>query len=192
MHMRKQGWLTLGMLLGLTTTLVAQHPQVRKGFWIGFGPTYGTAGVSCDGCGSTNREGGFGGFLKLGGTLSKNVLLGGEVNSWYKEDSGTSVTLGNVVAAVYVYPKSTSGLFIKAGAGFSSMFGGGNGPDLEAEGWGITTGIGYDIRVGKNISITPVANFWFGQPGNVKANGTTVGTGWKQNVFEGGLGITFH
>jgi outer membrane protein with beta-barrel domain len=189
----KQGWLTLGMLLGLSTTLVAQHPQVRKGFWIGFGPTYGSSGVSCDGCGSTNREDSFGFFLKLGGTLSKNVLLGGEVNSWYKEESSQSVTLGSVAAVVYVYPKATSGLFLKGGVGVSEMFASGGGlPDFDGTGWGLTAGLGYDIRVGKNISITPVANYWFGQPGNIKANGSTVITGWKQNVFEAGLGITFH
>jgi hypothetical protein len=183
-------WLALALVIGIANPLEAQHPQVRKGFWIGFGPTYGSGGVEWDGH-PTTREGSFGGFFRLGGTLSRKVLLGAEVNSWYKNESGVYLLLGNVAAVVYYYPKATSGWFIKGGPGISSMFSG-VGPGLEDHGWGVTTGIGYDIRVGRNISLTPVANFWFGHTGDVKANGAIVYTGWEQNVFEGGLGITFH
>lgn len=54
----------------------------REGFWIGFGAGYGSASVSasCDGC-SGDREGSFTGFLKLGGTLNPQVLLGVESNA---------------------------------------------------------------------------------------------------------------
>jgi hypothetical protein len=54
----------------------AGHPQERRGFWIGFGGGYGTASVSCDGCGSSESEGWYTFFLKLGGTLNERVLLG--------------------------------------------------------------------------------------------------------------------
>jgi len=66
----------------------AQHPQVRKGFWIGFGFGYGSSNVSCDGCGSASRESGGAGFIKLGGTLNDKVLLGGEINAGRSRQAG--------------------------------------------------------------------------------------------------------
>ncbi len=174
------------------SALQAQHPQTRQGFWIGFGGGYGSAGVSCDGCGNTDREGSASGFLKLGGTLSPSVLLGAEVNGWSKSESGVTVNLGNVSAAVYLYPVKTSGFFVKGGAGLSVHRTTGGGNTLDGTGWGLIGGLGYDIRVGRNISLTPVANYYFGQPGDLKINGTTAVTGWTQNVLDIGLGITFH
>ena len=81
-------WPTFLALMGLLvaaspTAASAQYPQVREGFWIGFGFGYGSLGLSdCEEC---DREGGLSGFLKLGGTLSDKWLLGFESNSWIDE-----------------------------------------------------------------------------------------------------------
>ncbi len=85
----------------------AQHPQTREGFWIGFGFGYGSADLkspTLDSLGATGREAGATGFVKLGGTLSKSVLLGGEVNAWVKSEGGVTFTVGNVSAAAYFFP----------------------------------------------------------------------------------------
>src|SRR2546426_9755136 len=55
----------------------AQYPQRRDGFWIGFGLGYGLANVKCDQCVDSSGVGGVTGFVKLGGTPSRNVLIGG-------------------------------------------------------------------------------------------------------------------
>ena len=68
----------------------AQHPQTRKGFWIGFGFGYGS--LSCTGCSST---GGVSGYLKMGGTVSPHLLLGGESNGWSKSEGGFTTTVGD-------------------------------------------------------------------------------------------------
>ena len=181
----------VGLACLAATTAWAQHPQTREGFWIGFGFGYGSAKPSCDGCGTLDSRGGFTGFLKLGGTLSKRVLLGGEVNAWTKADSGVTDQLGNVSAAVYYYPAVSSGFFLKGGVGFSS-FREMDGATADGTGVGFVAGLGYDVRVGGNISITPVGNFYFGSVGDLKVSGATNSTGWKQHVFDFGLGITFH
>jgi len=172
----------------------AQHPQTREGFWIGFGFGYGTADLkspTLDSLGATGREGGATGFLKLGGTLSKSVLLGGEVNAWVKSESGVKTTLGNVSAAAYFYPAPASGFFLKGGVGYGSTRVSNSG-SATASGFGFVAGLGYDVRVGKNVSLTPVANFYFGSDGDLAENGTTVFSSLKHNVFDFGLGITFH
>ena len=181
----------LGLAGFAVTTAWAQHPQTREGFWIGFGFGYGTAGLTCDACGSTTREGSASGYVKLGGTLNKSVLLGGEVDAWTKSESGATVTLGNVSAAAYLYPAPQTGFFFKGGVGYANLRVSNSGT-ATANGFGFVVGAGYDIRVGRNISLTPVANFYWGGDGDLKESGTTIDTGYKHNVFDFGLGITFH
>jgi len=163
----------------------AQHPQTREGFWIGFGFGYGSRHESCDGCGSAT-DGGVSSFLKLGGTLSKSVLLGGSVNAWTKSQSGLTERLGNVTASLFYYPAPASGFFLTGGLGLSNYHVSDGGSE-NSSGWGFTLGAGYDVRVGKNVSLTPVTNFAYG--GGMSPAGLT---GWKQSVIDFGLGVTFH
>jgi hypothetical protein len=58
-------------------------------------------------------------------------------------------------------------------------------------GWGVLAGLGYDLRVGRNVSLTPSVNFYYGQPGDLVFDGEEL-LGWKQNVVSFELGITFH
>ena len=191
MHAVTRFLAALGVVLIVTMpALSAQHTQTRKGFWIGFGLGYGSAHATCDGCGSTN-EGGATGFLKLGGTLSPQVLLGGAVNAWYKSSGGLKESVGNVTASVYYYPAPATGFFLTGGLGFSD-YDLRDGGSITGTGWGFTVGTGYDIRVGRNVSLTPVVNFAYGGVGDLSSAGTTVSTGWKQSVIDFGLGITFH
>ncbi len=172
----------------------AQRPQTREGFWIGFGFGYGSADASCETilgspCGNADRQRGVTGFLKLGGTLSPNLLLGGAVNAWTKEDQGITETLGNVTASVYFYPAPANGFFLTGGLGFSS-YQASDGGTIDGNGWGFTAGLGYDIRVGRNVSLTPNVNFVYGAVGDIEKGAAA--TGWKQNIFDVGLGVTFH
>ncbi|HXL10977.1 MAG TPA: autotransporter outer membrane beta-barrel domain-containing protein [Gemmatimonadales bacterium] len=180
-------------LLGVTASVArAQYPQRREGFWIGFGLGYGSANITCGTCGSGPRTGGVTAFLKLGGTPSRNVLIGGAINGWSHSSGDTTETMGNVTASLYYYP-AASGFFLTGGLGFSD-YSVNTTPSIRGTGWGFTAGAGYDIRVGQNVSLTPVANFVYGGVGdlNVSGGGGTFATGWKQNVVDFGLGVTFH
>jgi hypothetical protein len=162
----------------LASTAFAQQAQTRQGFWIGGGLGYGSMGMSCEGCGDLGREGAPSAYLALGGTLRENILLGVETNAWSKSESGARLTMTNISGAVYWYPMTTAGLFVKGGAGFSALdsgFGGGT------SGFGILGGVGYDVRVGRNLSVTPVANWFRGGF-----------DGGSANVLQIGLGVTSH
>ena len=186
----------LGVLLFVgSSALWGQHPHVRKGFWIGFGIGYGSAQVSCDNCGSSSREGSFTGHVRLGGTLRPNLLLGADITGWSKSENGSTVSLGNLTATAIYYPVTTSGFFFKGGAGvatFTGVFSGLLSATADGAGFGFTVGVGYDVRVGRNVSLTPVGSFVFGSVGDIQNSGTVVRTGWKQNFFEFGLDVTFH
>lgn len=155
----------------------AQQAQTRQGFWIGGGLGYGSLGLGCSGCVDVGREGGVSGYFKLGGTLRQNILLGIESNGWTKSEGGATLTMGNLSGAVYWYPMVASGLFVKAGVGYSLID---DGFD-NFSGLGLLGGAGYDIRVGRNLSITPVANWFRGGY-----------DGFQANVLQLGMGVTSH
>ena len=156
----------------LATTANAQQAQTRQGFWIGGGLGYGSLG--CEGC---DRVGAPSGYLKLGGTLRQNILIGVETNGWTKSEFGSRLTMGNVSGAVYWYPMATNGLFVKGGAGYSVL----DNSFSSTSGFGMLAGLGYDVRVARNLSITPVANWFRGSF-----------DGGAANVLQLGVGVTSH
>jgi len=186
--------LAVASLLSVTASAArAQYPQRREGFWIGFGLGYGSANVTCDTCSSGSRTGGVTAFLKLGGTPSRNLLIGGAINGWSHSSGGATETMGNVTASLYYYPAARSGLFLTGGLGFSD-YRVDTSPSYDGTGWGFTAGVGYDVRVGRNVSLTPVVDYVYGGVGDVSVSGggAPFATGWKQNVVDFGLGVTFH
>lgn len=162
------------------------HPQTRQGFWIGFGLGYGSLSFSCSGC--SGSEGALSGYLKLGGTLSPKLLIGGETNGWTKSESGLTVTAGNASAAVYFYPAPASGFFLRGGLGLARASASGGGVSASQSGFGLVVGIGLDVRVGAKMSITPVANFNWGSLTGDAVFGEPV----KQSMFQLAVGLTWH
>lgn len=172
----------IGLTLALTTlaplTVTAQHAQTRNGFWFNVGLGYGSLG--CQDC--TSREGGLSGQLSLGGTLSRHVYLGVGTSGWTKSEDDVTLSVGALTALVRVYPSSTGGFFLTGGLGVGRV-------DLSIDGFGsggesgtaALLGIGYDFRVGRNVSLTP---YW-----NGFAVSHDVG---DANVGQLGLSVTVH
>jgi hypothetical protein len=176
-------------------TGLAQRPQKRQGFWMGAGFGYGSLVRTCDRCVNTPREGAVTGYLKLGTTVTPQLLMGAEVSGWRKDLQGTIVTSVNASVTSYVYVKPTSGFFFKGGFGLSWYR---EEPALRDPsdtvgtiGFGITAGLGYDLRVGNNISLTPVGDFVFGSLGNLRLRRQLV-PNVQQTLLLLGLGVTFH
>ena len=67
-----------------------------------------------------------------------------------------------------------------------------SGSTTSGSGFGLIAGAGYDVRIGRNVSLTPVGNFFFGDDGHVTGGGLTVPQSVKHSVIELGVGITFH
>src|SRR3989441_2724794 len=100
----------------LAGSALAQQPQprqppVRHGFWFSGGLGYGSLG--CQNC--SGRTGALSGNISLGGTLSPKLLLGVSTNGWTKSDSGATLTVGTLTAAVRFYPSATGGFFLTGG-----------------------------------------------------------------------------
>ena len=156
----------------------AQHSApIRDGFWISGGLGYGSLG--CNNCGSS-RESSVSGDISLGGTISPRFLLGVGSAAWTKTQQGVTMTVGTLDARVRFYPSATGGFFLTGGIGFGTARLSGFG-SYEENGVGTLLGLGWDIRVAQNASITP---FWNGFA--MKNNNTDA------NVGQAGIAITLH
>ncbi|HUF27990.1 MAG TPA: outer membrane beta-barrel protein [Gemmatimonadaceae bacterium] len=181
----------LTLLVGTAAPVLAQtHPQTRQGFWIGFGLGIGSAGISCNGC-TSGRESGLSGYLRMGGTVSPQLLIGGETNGWTKSSDGVDQTVGFLSAVAYYYPVVDNGVWIKGGLGFASYEAEAPGEKLTTSGLGLTAGIGFDWRLSANVSLSPFANYMQQVGGDVEYNGESVGNA-NANLIQFGVGLSWH
>ena len=157
----------------VVTPSTVGHSQTREGFWFNGGLGYGSLG--CDNC--IDRLNGLSGGLSLGGTLSDRVLLGVGTTGFAKSEFGDMLTVGTFDARLRFYPARESGFFLTGGLGVASV----SVNDDSEYGLGLVLGLGWDIRVASNVSITP---FWngFAMRSHVA----------DANVGQLGIGITIH
>lgn len=144
--------LPLALVAMLSIPADAQNPQTRQGFFISFG--FGAGSLGCDDCGD-ERESGVNAYLRLGGTLSQRLLIGGEVNGWSKTEDDVTLTVSNVGPVIMFYPSANGGFFLKGGLGLSNISLELGNFTIEDDGIGVTLGLGWDARVGKNFALTP-------------------------------------
>jgi hypothetical protein len=185
-------FLIAGGVMLVAANAQAQYPHRHQGIYATFGLGYGSAKVDCDQCGDTSRIGNLTGFLNVGGALSQSILLGGEVTGWSKiTDSNDNLAVGTANAVISWYPSTREGFFIKGGLGFAFMHG-----DLDTDegiigfdnsGVGYQLGLGYDMRIQRNLSVTAVANFYGGSVGDVRTLRNV-----SFNVLQFMAAVTFH
>jgi outer membrane protein with beta-barrel domain len=174
----------------------------RHGFWLSLGLAAGTDSYKYE-----NVPGGYDHdltkpslWIAAGGTVSPNLRLGGEVNAWINEyrdsESGYKVTetlVGGLLTG-QVYPVNRLGLFLKGGLGISRSAAYVSGGDDTGEtGFAYLAGAGYEIRLGRNIFLTPAVNVMFhrSSPGrDALADPDNLG-GLRERVFTIGVGLTF-
>jgi hypothetical protein len=161
-----------------TTPALAQHAQVRQGFWYSGGLGYGSLG--CDNC--DGREGGLSGGISLGGTVSQKWLLGVGTTGWTKSEGGARLSIGTLDARARFYPSAKRGFFLTGGLGVGTIHADlGTFGSTSETGFAAVLGLGFDARVGSNVSLAP---FW---NGFAVRNSTS-----DANVGQLGLSVTIH
>ena len=141
--------------------LVEVREGGRGGFWLGFG--LGAGGESYDfqpGAGYSEVLYRPTISLRLGGTVSQQLRLGGEVLSWINENGPAVESLSSALFVAQFYPMASTGLYLKGGLGI-----GRNAVDFEdGSGTGDTgfaglVGAGYELRLGRRVHLNPVIDF---------------------------------
>ena len=140
--------------------LVEVSDHGRHGFW-------GALGVGAGGEAFDLRDGaGYSGelyrptiSLRLGGTPSRHVRLGGELQGWIDDQGSRTESLTSLLFITQFYPAPATGLYLKGGLGL-----GRSEVDFD-EGFGIgdtgfagLVGAGWEVRVGRRLYLNPAVD----------------------------------
>ena len=189
-----------GALLAAAPAAAQDQPvQQHNGLWGGFGLGWGQNLTDVTGDGSMS---GFAGYGRIGGTLNQRVLLAGESSGWFGSQNDVDFTRGNLSFIVMFYPSPRGGLYLKGGVGAGyimtsissgTTIGGvfySTSISESKAGFGATAGLGYDIRLGKNIYLVPALDWYLQAVGSDSGElGDFPGT---NNIIALTLGLTWH
>lgn len=149
----------------------------RSGFWFSGGMGFGA--LTCDFC--EGYANGFSGGLSGGGTVNQHLLVGIGTTGWYRNFNGVWLNAGTFDGRIRYYPVARSGFHVNAGAGIGSVSIGVGRTSINETGFGLMYGLGWDVRVGRNVSLTP---FWNGS--GIAISDTVIAFGQL------GLAVTVH
>jgi hypothetical protein len=189
--MRRSTVLILGLSLALPGAGQAQGAVRGQGVFLGAGLGVGSARLSCRIC-QGGRDGGGAAYLQFGLPASRNVLLGIETLGWY-DGGSVAQLLVSVQAIALLYPRRSSGFYLKGGAGiveFSAKDDAGN--EVSSQAIGLQVGVGLEVPMGRNLALVPFANFMGSTGGDVKFNNTVGQLSANTSLIQVGLGLTLH
>jgi len=165
--------------------LVEVRDGGRHGFWLGVG--VGAGGESF----GVQSGPGYSDVLyrptisvRLGGTVSQHLRLGGEVLSWINENGPAVESLSSALFVAQVYPIASTGFYLKGGVGIGRnavQFE--DGFDTGDTGFAGLVGAGYELRLGRRIYLNPVIDF-VGHSYSDRFDGS-----YKERLVNFGLGI---
>jgi hypothetical protein len=136
----------------------------------------------------------------VGWRFNRHFALGMEVKTLsgdLVETPQISLTLANVSGAIWIYPGG-SNFFIKGGLGPAYLDMDVRVPGVGAvsgdiSGFGYTAGAGYDIRLGRIVSLTPAVGLTLARPEEDSAVlSTPLLRKWTQNTLDFTVSIKFN
>ena len=157
----------------------AVRDRPRRGLWFELGSGPGAVRIGCGGCEDARFASGSSGYLRVGGTISNNVLLAVEAYGFddnafgfVKGDTSIVASDATLTLSVLWYPWR-NGVFLKGGAGLASgdfTVTPDTGAVLEAVGVGVgmTFGLGYDWKISRKYALTVNAAAYITAIGDIK------------------------
>jgi hypothetical protein len=159
----------------------------RHGLWLGLG--LGAGGESYDlstGAGYSEVLYRPTVSLRLGGTVSQQLRLGGEVLSWINEEGDAVESLTSALFVAQFYPVSALGLYLKGGLGIGrNAIDFDDGFDVGDTGFAGLLGAGYELRLGRRFYLNPVVEV-VGHSYDDRS-----GARYRERLVHFGLGILF-
>lgn len=170
MQVRSMAWpagLAAFFLMIAAPPALGQRTAEHSGFWISFG--FGGGLALGDRLFEDDSKAGGAGFLRMGGSPSQQLIIGGELIGWGTEQDNQTVGRGAMMFTALYYPSQAGGLYLKGGAGFAGRsfereVPSAEGPATirdETGGIGLGAGLGYDIQLGRNFFLTPALDYVF-------------------------------
>jgi hypothetical protein len=181
--------LTAFCMLVLSSWAGAQDKHVHQGFWIGFGIG---GGVNLSDALDNDQLVGGSGYLRLGGTPSQRVLLGGEAVGWAASQLNDVASRSNAMFIVMFFPSENGGFFIKGGVGAAAVARVTTATVQTETGLGLAGGLGYDVRLGSNLYLTPNLDLLFQYFDGENFAGLGLGKPNTNSILTFTLGLTWH
>jgi len=183
-------------LAGVATLVVprvaaAQRAAPRaESFWVsaGIGPTW--LRVSCEICRS-DRGTGLSGYVAIGGSGGRGVLVGAEATGRFKRDGSVRETVWGFGAVAHWFPSLRRRLYWKVGAGVQ-LYRIEDGQDvLTASPFGVQVGIGWELPLSRRLRWTPSATMHIASVGGgLKLNGASSIHDVALTMVQVGIGVT--
>ena len=161
--------LACAVVLAIPGTAVAQAPKPknphRSGLWGEFGAGPARIRVGCGGCTDVTTAAGSAGYVRIGWTISRKVLMGVESYGFtddtfgFTEGDTSVVAESETLAAVVLWYPWRRHFYIKGGVGAAEgrfTVQPATGPPVIAGGHGVglTFGLGYDVHVWRSLALT--------------------------------------
>lgn len=189
--------MVLGGLLLAPVPAAAQSPLRIRGPWLSMGVGAGSGRTTCASCELDERQLGGAARLGFGYTFSPRVRIAAEMNGWIASSQRLESHIGSLEATVHLFPFSSAGIYLSAGAGFSRsrvlLRRNGATPDeASVAGLGFSGGMGYDVGVGRAFSVQPFVTYHHAPTGALRLNGYDSGMPVGHSVIAGGLALAWH
>ena len=179
----------------LAASPVAAQNAARQGFTISFGLGAGSAAASYEG-NTTDRIGGPSGYLRLGGAVTPKLVISGETHGLTHTEGSLTSHFGYLMAVAQWYPQSSGGFYLSGGLGIGAIREEDSDPlfdyELVSIGGAAQVGLGYDVRMTRNFSLTPYVNFLGMGGGKPSFNGVSQSGTLSANSVQFGLGFSWH
>jgi hypothetical protein len=177
--------------------------RYRRGLWGEFGGGPGYVRIACSDCEDVIGAGGATSYLRIGGVISKNVVIAFEVFTLDDEAFGFSPGDTNMVAetgtaaVVILWYPGRHGLFFKGGVGaafgeFSVPADSGGAALADTStggGIGLTFGLGWDLPISRKFAITANAAAFVTAVGDVVLTGRRVDD-MIATIYQASIGFT--
>jgi hypothetical protein len=164
-----------------------QDDAGRHGFWVGLGVGAGGEAFDLrDGLGYSDELYRPTISLRLGGTPSQYLRLGGELLAWIDDQGRQTESISSILFVGQFYPSTGAGLYLKGGLGlgrhevdFDEGFGVGD------TGFAGLVGAGWEVRLGRKLSLNPAVDL-------VEQRYTgRGGDRYRERVLNFGVGVLF-
>ncbi len=169
--------------------LVEVKDSERHGFWGALG--VGAGGEAFDLLDGTGYSGELYRptvSLRLGGTPSRYLRLGGEILGWIDDQGSRTESLTSILFIGQLYPTPGTGLYLKGGLGLGRNevnFDNGFGYGVGDTGFAGLVGAGWEIRVGRRLYINPAVDLvqhrYTGRGGDR----------YRERILNFGMGVLF-
>ena len=131
--------------------------------------------------------------LAGGFTFSRNLRAGAELNAWRDETAGVTQRLVLYGASLYWMPTPAASWHLKGGIGLLNYRASTEDDDedpLEASNPALQLGVGYDVRTGSKVWLTPFANLIVSTSGNL-TSGSSIVTDASFSLMQIGAAVTW-